>query len=183
MLGSKLAGVAPRAVAVMSFSISSSVYPTASLAAILAIGNPVAFDASADDRDTRGFISMTTCSPVSGLTANCTLLPPVSTPTRRMQANAASRICWYSTSLSVCAGATVMESPVCTPMASTFSIEQMITQLSARSRMTSSSYSFQPAMLFSMRISLMGLAARPSAARTSNSAAVEAIPVPRPPRM
>ena len=77
----------------MSFSISSSVYPTASLAAILAIGNPVAFDASADDRDTRGFISMTTCSPVSGLTANCTLLPPVSTPTRRMQANAASRIC------------------------------------------------------------------------------------------
>ena len=30
----------------------------------MAIGKPVAFDASADDRDTRGFISMTTCRPV-----------------------------------------------------------------------------------------------------------------------
>ena len=39
-------------------------YPTASRAAILAIGNPVALDASADERDTRGFISMTTRRPV-----------------------------------------------------------------------------------------------------------------------
>ena len=104
---------------------------------------------------------MTTMSPFSGFSANCTLDPPVSTPTRRMQANAASRIFWYSTSESVWAGATVMESPVWTPIGSTFSIEQMITQLSAWSRMTSSSYSFQPAMLFSMRISVMGLASRP----------------------
>ena len=51
---------------------------------------------------------------------------------------------WYSTSVSVWAGATVIESPVCTPMGSRFSIEQTTTQLSARSRMTSSSYSFQP---------------------------------------
>ena len=93
MLGSKLAGVEPRDVAVMSLAISSSLYPTANLAAILAIGKPVAFDANADDRETRGFISMMTCSPVTGLTANCTLLPPVSTPIRRMHANAASRIC------------------------------------------------------------------------------------------
>ena len=63
-----------------------------------------------------------------------------------MQAKAASRICWYSTSESVWAGATVIESPVCTPIGSRFSIEQMITQLSARSRITSSSYSFQPAI-------------------------------------
>ena len=76
-----------------------------------------------------------------------------------------------------------MESPVCTPIGSKFSIEQMITQLSARSRITSSSYSFQPAMLFSMRISLIGLAAKPLAARISNCSGVEAIPVPRPPRM
>jgi hypothetical protein len=34
----------------MSLGISSSVYPIASLAAILAIGNPVAFEASADER-------------------------------------------------------------------------------------------------------------------------------------
>ena len=110
----------------------------------MAIGKPVAFEARADDRLTRGFISMTTMWPSAGFTANCTLDPPVSTPTRRMTAKAASRMSWYSTSERVWAGATVMESPVCTPMGSTFSIEQTITQLSARSRMTSSSYSFQP---------------------------------------
>jgi len=36
------------------------------LAAIFAIGNPVALDASAELRDTRGFISITTRRPVSG---------------------------------------------------------------------------------------------------------------------
>ena len=35
-----------------------------------------------------------------------------------------SRIFWYSRSVSVIAGATVTESPVCTPIGSTFSIEQ-----------------------------------------------------------
>jgi hypothetical protein len=89
----------------MSFGISSSVYPMASFAAILAIGKPVAFDASADERETRGFISITTCSPVSGSPRTARSSPPVSTPTRRMHAIAASRIVWYSTSLSVCAGA------------------------------------------------------------------------------
>ena len=64
---------------------------------------------------------------------------------RRMHANAASRMRWYSTSVSVCAGATVIDSPVCTPIGSRFSIEQMTTTLSAWSRITSSSYSFQPA--------------------------------------
>ena len=43
-----------------------------------------------------------------------------------MMALAASRICWYSRSVSVCAGATVIESPVCTPIGSMFSIEQTI---------------------------------------------------------
>ncbi len=126
---------------------------------------------------------MTTISPVVGRTANWMLLPPVSTPTRRMQANAASRISWYSTSESVCAGATVIESPVCTPIGSKFSIEQTTTQLSARSRMTSSSNSFQPAIDLSMRISLIGLASRPAAAMAENSSEVAAMPVPRPPRM
>ena len=46
--------------------------------------------------------------------------------------------------MSVCCGATVTESPVCTPIGSTFSIEQTITTLSARSRITSSSNSPQP---------------------------------------
>ena len=87
--------------------------------------------------------------------------PPVSTPMRRMHANAASRIRWYSRSVRVWAGATVIESPVWTPMASKFSIEQTTTALSAWSRITSSSNSFQPRTDRSMRISPTGLAARP----------------------
>ena len=51
----------------MSFGSSSSVKPTASSAASFAIGKPVAFDASADERETRGFISITRNSFVSGM--------------------------------------------------------------------------------------------------------------------
>ena len=86
----------------------------------------MALEASAELRETRGFISMTTTSPVSGLTANWTLLPPVSTPILRMIALEASRSSWYWASVSVSAGATVTLSPVCTPMGSMFSMEQMI---------------------------------------------------------
>ena len=78
----------------MSLAISSSRYPTASRAAILAIGKPVAFDASAEERETRGFISITRISSVRGLRANCTLEPPVSTPTARITAIAWSRTRW-----------------------------------------------------------------------------------------
>ena len=88
MAGSKLAGVEP----VISLTISSSVWPTASLAATRAMGKPVAFEARADERDTRGFISIRTWRPLAGSTANCTLDPPVSTPTSRRQAMARSRI-------------------------------------------------------------------------------------------
>ena len=149
----------------------------------MAIGKPVALEARALERLTRGFISMTTCWPLAGSTANWMLEPPVSTPMRRMQAKAASRIRWYSTSVRVWAGATVIESPVWTPIGSKFSMLQMTTQLSARSRMTSSSYSFQPAMERSMRISEIGLAARPAAATRASSSSLSAIPVPAPPRM
>ena len=90
---------------------------------------------------------------------------------------------WYSTSERVWMGATVMESPVCTPIGSKFSIPQITTQLSATSRITSSSYSFQPAIDFSTRISPMGEASMPSAARREKSAALSAMPVPAPPRM
>ena len=68
---------------------------------------------------------------------------------------------WYSLSVSVRAGATVIESPVCTPIGSIFSIEQMMMQLSAVSRTTSISYSFQPSRLSSIRIWAFGEAARP----------------------
>ncbi len=67
------------------------------------------------------------------------------------------------------AGATVMLSPVCTPIASTFSIEQMTTKLSAWSRITSSSYSFQPITDCSTRISWTGLRLMPRSAISRNS--------------
>ena len=165
----------------MSFGISSRVYPRASRAAILAIGKPVALEASAEDRDTRGFISITTIRPVRGSTANWMLQPPVSTPTARMMAMAVSRIRWYSRSVSVIAGATVTESPVCTPIGSMFSIEQTTTTLSLTSRISSSSNSFQPRMLSSSRTSWVGLASRPAPAMRRRSASVLAMPEPRPP--
>ena len=140
------------------------------MAAIFAIGKPVAFDASADDRDTRGFISMTMIRPFSGLIANWMFEPPVSTPTRRMIRRPRSRIRWYSLSVSVSAGATVMLSPVWTPIGSTFSIEQMTTKLSALSRITSSSNSFHPITDSSTRISCTGLISmpRPASSRYSS---------------
>src|SRR2546430_7806207 len=55
MVGSKHAGV----FFVMSLGISSSDIPTASRAAIFAMGKPVALLASAELRETRGFISIT----------------------------------------------------------------------------------------------------------------------------
>ena len=65
------------------------------------MGKPVALDASADERDTRGFISMTIMRPFLGLTANCTFEPPVSTPISRNTAIDALRMIWYSLSVSV----------------------------------------------------------------------------------
>ncbi len=65
--------------------------PTASFAAILAMGYPVAFDASALERETRGFISMTMTRPSAGLTANCTFEPPVSTPISSITVRATHR--------------------------------------------------------------------------------------------
>ena len=76
---------------------------------------------------------------------------------------AMSRIRWYSRSVSVIAGATVIESPVCTPIGSRFSIEQMTTTLSLRSRISSSSYSFQPRIDSSRSTSVVGARVQPAA--------------------
>ena len=141
----------------------------------------MAFEASALERDTRGFISITTISSVSGLTANWMFEPPVSTPTARITLIAWSRSSWYWRSDSVCCGATVTESPVCTPIGSTFSIEQTITTLSLRSRITSSSNSPQPITDSSISTWPIGLAASPSATRSRNSVSVRAMPPPSPP--
>ncbi len=141
----------------------------------------MALEASADDRDTRGFISITTSRPVSGCTANWMLQPPVSTPTARSTAIPTSRMCWYSRSVRVIAGATVIESPVCTPIGSRFSMEQMTTTLSWWSRISSSSYSFQPSTDSSISTSCTGDAASPPPASRSRSASSWAIPEPSPP--
>ena len=91
---------------------SSRVYPTANFAATFAMGNPVALEASAEDLETLGFISIINISPSSGLMVNWTLDPPVSTPISLNISKEAFLIIWYSLSVSVCEGATVMESPV-----------------------------------------------------------------------
>ena len=56
------------------------------------MGNPVALEARAELRLTRGFISMMTMRPFSGLTPNWMFEPPVSTPTARMTAKLWSRM-------------------------------------------------------------------------------------------
>ncbi len=125
------------------------------------MGKPVAFEARALERLTRGFISMTTIRPVWGWMANWMFEPPVSTPISRITAIEASRIRWYSLSVSVWAGATVIESPVWTPIGSKFSIEQMMTTLSSASRITSISNSFQPRTDSSSSTWWTGEASRP----------------------
>ena len=145
------------------------------------MAKPVALEASAEERDTRGFISMTTMRPVSGSMANWMLQPPVSTPTSRMTAIEMSRSFWYSRSVSVMAGATVIESPVCTPTGSKFSMEQTTTTLSALSRIISSSYSFQPRIDSSRSTSVVGEYCRPAPAMRRRSSALYAMPEPRPP--
>ncbi len=109
----------------------------------------MALEASAEERETRGFISMTTMRPSSGFTAHCTFEPPVSTPISRSTAMEAARMRWYSRSVRVSAGATVIESPVWTPIGSTFSMAQTMIALSLRSRTTSISNSFHPRRLSS----------------------------------
>ncbi len=147
------------------------------------MGKPVALDASAEERDTRGFISMMSMRPSCGLMANCTLEPPVSTPISRSTAMEASRMIWYSLSVRVCAGATVIESPVCTPIGSRFSIEQMMMQLSLQSRTTSISYSFQPITDSSTSSSRVGEASKPRSQMMRNSSRLYAMPPPLPPRV
>ena len=71
-------------------------------------------------------------------------------------------------------GATVMESPVCTPIGSTFSIEHTMMALSALSRMTSSSNSFQPSTDSSISTSLVGEASSPACTMSKNSSLVVA---------
>ena len=76
-----------------------------------------------------------------------------------------------------------MESPVCTPTGSRFSMEQTVMVLPLLSRITSNSISFQPAMDFSTRIWVMGESARPLAAVSRSSSWLLTMPPPVPPRV
>ena len=67
---------------------------------------------------------------------------------------------------------TVMELPVCTPIGSRFSIEQMMMQLSRLSRTTSISNSFQPSTDSSIRTSSVMEASMPRSTISMNSALV-----------
>ena len=107
--------------------------------------------------------------------------PPVATPTRRITRKASLRISWYSRSDSVCCGATVIESPVWTPMASTFSTEHTMIALSAISRITSSSNSFQPRTDCSTSTRRTGLASSARSASSSSSSRLKTVPPPSPP--
>ena len=107
-------------------------------------------EASAEERLTRGFTSMTQYSKLVGCRAYCTLQPPVM-PSSLMMFNAEVRSIWYSLSPRVWDGATTMLSPVWTPTGSRFSMLQTVITLPALSRITSYSISFQPAMQRSTR--------------------------------
>ena len=113
----------------------------------------MAFDASAEERDTLGLISTAINSSVTGFCANCTLHPPAKFPKLRIMSMALLRMSWKEVSLKVMAGATVIESPVCTPMGSKFSTVHIMTTLSAWSLNNSNSYSFQPNTAFSTNTS------------------------------
>ena len=91
------------------------------------------------------------------------------------------RSIWWSRSDSVCAGATTIESPVCTPIGSRFSMLQTVMHVSAPSRMTSYSISFQPHSDRSMSTCRIGDAARPRSAMACSSELVVTNPPPVPP--
>jgi hypothetical protein len=74
-----------------------------------------------------------------------------------------------------------MLSPVWTPIGSKFSIEHTTTQLSARSRITSSSNSFHPTRHSSIRMLPLGLAAIPKRAASRSCRMLCTSPEPWPP--
>ena len=164
----------------MAFLISSKVKPKAILAATLAIGYPVALLARAEERLTRGLTSITQYSNDVGCRANCTLQPPrISSSFIILRAE--ERSIWYSLSERVWEGATTIESPVCTPTGSTFSMLQTVMQLPFASRITSYSISFHPAIDLSTRTWPTLESRRPLARISLNSLSLSAIPPPDPP--
>ena len=95
----------------------------------------------------------------------------------------AARSIWYSRLARVWVGATTMESPVCTPTGSMFSMAQIWITLPAPSRMTSNSISFQPEMHRSMRTWPTRDSSSPRPAMARRDPSSQAMPPPAPPRV
>ena len=104
-------------------------------------------------------------------------------PSALMIRSAALRSCWCSRSVRVCAGATTMESPVCTPIGSRFSMLQIVMQVPAASRITSYSISRQPTSERSTSTWPIGETASPLPTTSTNCSSVAHSPPPVPPRV
>ena len=83
----------------------------------------------------------------------------------------------------VCEGHTTMESPVCIPTGSRFSMLQMVIAVSFESRITSYSISLKPFMLFSISTWCTGESLRAFFIISSNSLSFSANPPPVPPNV
>jgi len=81
------------------------------MAEMSAIGKPVAFDASADEREVRGLISMMMSRSDTGSCAHCTFVPPTTCTASTMRCDFSSRRLITSSEM-VCMGAAQNESPV-----------------------------------------------------------------------
>ncbi len=107
------------------------------------------------------------------------MLHSPTTPRCRIVLIAIVRSMWYSSSLSVCDGATTIDSPVWMPRGSTFSMLQTVMVLSRPSRTTSYSSSFHPRSDSSTSTcAVPPPKARRSAASSSASVSQMALPLP-----
>ena len=145
-----------------------------------AIGKPVALEASAEEQEVLGLISITTIRPVTGSWANCTLVPPItSTDSTILYACRCSSF-WHSSDM-VSIGAEQKESPVWTPSGSIFSIKHTVIMLLSASRTTSSSSSSHPRMDSSTNTWPTKLACSPLAHTVLSSSLLYTSPPPAPP--
>ncbi len=144
------------------------------------MGNPVAFEASAEEREVLGLISITTILSVSGSWANCTFVPPITSIASTIRyACSCSLACTSFEIVSI--GALQKESPVCTPRGSIFSIKHTVIIWFFASRTTSNSNSSQPRIDSSTSTCPTKLACSPLAHTVFNSSTLYTKPPPAPP--
>ena len=153
----------------------------ASLAAILAIGKPVAFDASAEDRETRGFISMTTSRPVGRLDRELDVAAAGVDPDRADDVDADVA---HPLVLAVGQGQGRRDGDgVAGVHAHRVDVLDRADDddVVGRSRISSSSYSFQPRIDSSRSTSVVGLAAGPRRRSGAGPPRRRRCPMPAPP--